>query len=85
MKSGVGVLGSEIDSKVSIVCVVSKDLITKGIKAGDIAKEIGKNLGGGGGGKPHLATAGGKDPSNMKNAIDSFKQDLVSKLKNVNE
>lgn len=85
MKSGVGVLGSEIDSKVSIVCVVSKDLITKGIKAGDIAKEIGKNLGGGGGGKPHLATAGGKDPSNMKNAIDIFKQDLVNKLKNVNE
>ncbi|MCH8012195.1 MAG: alanine--tRNA ligase [Candidatus Marinimicrobia bacterium] len=85
MKSGIGVLGSEINSKVSIVCVVSKDLITKGIKAGDIAKEIGNNLGGGGGGKSHLATAGGKDPSNMKIAIDSFKQDLVNKLKNVNE
>ena len=41
--------------------MVTDDLINKGIQANEIAQLIGKEIGGGGGGKPHLATAGGRD------------------------
>lgn len=70
MKTGVGVLISEIDEKVGIVCVVSDDLIKdKKILAGKIVGDIAKIVGGGGGGRPHLATAGGKDVSKIAEAL----------------
>ncbi len=72
MKSGVGVLISEIDGKVGIVAVVSDDLIKeKKILAGNIVKQVAQIVGGSGGGKPHLATAGGKDVSKIGEALDS--------------
>ncbi|MFH2032558.1 MAG: alanine--tRNA ligase [Bacteroidota bacterium] len=62
MKSGIGVLIAQIEGKVGIVTVVSEDLIKeKKISAGKIVGELAKIVGGGGGGRPHLATAGGKD------------------------
>ncbi|MBU0561406.1 MAG: alanine--tRNA ligase [Bacteroidetes bacterium] len=62
MKSGIGVLIAQIEEKVGIVTVVSEDLIKeKKISAGKIVGELAKIVGGGGGGRPHLATAGGKD------------------------
>ena len=69
MKTGIGVLGAEGD-KPMIVVVVSNDLIKEGLNAGSIAKSIGAEMGGGGGGKPHLATAGGKDLDSLKNALN---------------
>jgi alanyl-tRNA synthetase len=75
MKSGVGVLISEIDGKVGIVAVVSDDLIKeKKILAGNIVKETAKIVGGSGGGRPHLATAGGKDTSKIDEALNSVSQ-----------
>ncbi len=59
--SGVGLLAAEIDGKVQLVCVVTDDLVSKGLKAGSIVGPIAKKLGGGGGGRPHMATAGAKD------------------------
>lgn len=62
IKSGVGVLIAQIDDKVGIVCTVSDDLIKdKKLSAGKIVGVLAKIVGGGGGGRPHLATAGGKD------------------------
>ena len=62
IKSGVGVLIAQIEDKVGIVAVVSDDLIKdKKLSAGKIVGELSKLVGGGGGGRPHLATAGGKD------------------------
>ncbi len=73
MKGGVGVLISEIDDKVGIVAVVSDDLIKeKKILAGNIVKEVAKVVGGSGGGKPHLATAGGKDVTKIDEALASL-------------
>jgi alanyl-tRNA synthetase len=73
MNSGVGVLISEIDGKVGIVAVVSDDLIKeKKILSGNLVKEIAKIVGGSGGGRPHLATAGGKDISKINDALDSI-------------
>ncbi len=71
MGSGIGLLISEINGKVGIVCVVSDDLIKKqNLSAGKIVGAIAKLVGGGGGGRPHLATAGGKDVSKIDEALD---------------
>jgi alanyl-tRNA synthetase len=66
----VGILGSAIDGKASFVCVVTDDLIKgKGLQAGKIVGALAKLVGGGGGGKPHLATAGGKDVAKLADAL----------------
>ncbi len=75
MKSGVGVLISEIEGKVGIVAVVSDDLIKdKKILAGNIVKQVAQVVGGSGGGKPHLATAGGKDVSKIDEALNTVER-----------
>ncbi len=75
IKSGVGVLFSVVDEKVSIVCVISDDLIKeKKLSAGKIVGEIAKLVGGGGGGKNHLATAGGKDVANVQAALSKVEE-----------
>lgn len=73
MKSGAGLLISEVDGKAHMVCVVSDDLIkTKNLTAGKIVGQVAKILGGGGGGRPHLATAGGKEVSKINEALKEF-------------
>ena len=59
---GVAVLATVIDGSPRLVAAVTKDLIKEGIKAGDLIKVAAKEIGGGGGGRPSLAEAGGKDP-----------------------
>jgi alanyl-tRNA synthetase len=81
----VGATAAIIDGKVNIVAVVSDNLIKqKGLDAGKIAKDIAKIVGGGGGGKPHLATAGGKDVSRLNEAMSQVKnivQNYLNKSK----
>jgi len=80
MKSGIGVLVSEIENKVGIVAVVSDDLIKeRKILAGNIVKKAAAIVGGSGGGRPHLATAGGKDVSR----IDEMLAQLESIISNI--
>jgi len=68
--SGVGVMGTVIDDKVSFIAVVTDDLIReRGLKAGDIVKDVAQVAGGSGGGKPHLAQAGGRDPAKLEGAL----------------
>jgi alanyl-tRNA synthetase len=68
--SGVGVLGAVVEEKVALVCVVSDDLVQqKKLQAGKIVGELAKLVGGGGGGRPHLATAGGKDVAKLPEAL----------------
>jgi alanyl-tRNA synthetase len=64
IKSGVVVIASESDGKVQIVVAVTQDL-TGRIKAGQIVKEIAPIVGGGGGGRPDFAEAGGKQPAKI--------------------
>ena len=61
LSSGVAVLGSESEGKLNLVCATTEDL-TKTLPAGKIAKTLAQIAGGGGGGKPTRATAGGKNP-----------------------
>jgi alanyl-tRNA synthetase len=70
LKNGIGVLFMKGDDKPSAVVVVSKSLNETGIHAGNLAKEIGGFMGAGGGGKPHLATAGGRDNSSLESAME---------------
>ena len=55
--------------KVTFVAAVSDDLIAKGLRAGDWVRETAKIAGGGGGGRPQMAQAGGKDPAKLNDAL----------------
>lgn len=68
---GIGLLATVIDDKVQLVCVVTDDL-TKTKPAGKLVGLVAKEVGGGGGGKPHLATAGGKDVTKLDAAVTMF-------------
>ena len=68
--SGLGVVGTVLNGKVSLIAVVTPDLIeTRGLNAGDIVKRVARLVGGSGGGKPHLARAGGKDAEKLDQAL----------------
>ncbi len=70
MKSGVGLLAAVIDDKVLLVCVVTDDLIKeRKLKAGAIVGAVAKQLGGGGGGKPHMATAGARNAEKLDEVL----------------
>ena len=64
-------LAAEIDGKVALLAAVSKDLVGKGVKAGDCVRVAAKAVGGGGGGRPDLAEAGGKDPAKIDDALQA--------------
>ncbi|MBC8403410.1 MAG: hypothetical protein H8E14_18145, partial [Candidatus Marinimicrobia bacterium] len=83
LNSGVAVLGADISGKPGAVVVVTPDLVQVGIKAGDLAREIGKFMGAGGGGRPHLATAGGKDLSKLPDALENIRKKIAQQLENL--
>jgi alanyl-tRNA synthetase len=78
-EKSIALIGTILNEKPMIVCAVSDDL-TKLVKAGDVVREVGKQMGGGGGGKPHLATAGGKDVDSLESALKYGKQFIKSKV-----
>ncbi len=80
LDSGIGVLGSAAGEKPEIVVVVTKDLIDAGIIATDLARAIGSAMGGGGGGRAHLATAGGKDKMRFHDALKYAKKIIQDAL-----
>ena len=67
------VLASNADGKVNIVAMATKEAIEKGAHAGNIIREVAKVTGGGGGGKPDSAQAGGKDASKIDEALSIVK------------
>ncbi|RYL94737.1 alanine--tRNA ligase [Sporolactobacillus sp. THM19-2] len=70
-RSLIVVLASVEDGKVHLVSGVTKDLISKGFHAGKIIKEVASVCGGGGGGRPDMAQAGGRQPEKVGKALDS--------------
>ena len=82
-KSAAIVLGfGEDDDKATLLAGMTNDLIEKGLKAGDIIKAIAPIIDGGGGGRPQMAQAGGKNPKKindaLKKAAELIKEKLVS-------
>jgi alanyl-tRNA synthetase len=70
ISSGVVVLLSNAEGKVNLIARATKDVIEKGIHCGKIIKEVASVVGGGGGGRPDMAQAGGKNPENIAVAIE---------------
>ena len=71
LASGIAVLGAVAEGKVSLICLVTPDLVKRGKHAGKIVGELAKICGGGGGGRPDMAQAGGKDPSKLDAALQA--------------
>ncbi len=78
---GVVVLLSELDGKVNVVVTATDGAIKKGVHSGNIIKELAKCVGGGGGGRPNMAQAGGKDPTGIKTAIKRAEEILATHIK----
>ena len=71
------VIGSESNGKPTLTVSLSDDLVAEGKNAGLYVREAGKLIKGGGGGQPHFATAGGKDPEGLEAAVDKIVEDAV--------
>jgi alanyl-tRNA synthetase len=82
LKSGVVVLASEYQGKVNMIAAATKDMIGKGIHSGNLIREVAKVTGGGGGGRPDMAQAGGKDPLKISQALDKVEVILAHQLDN---
>ena len=74
LESAVIVLASPQGEKVNIIAGVTKDLIAKGHHAGKLVKEVATICGGGGGGRPDMAQAGGKDASQIEKALGTVEE-----------
>ncbi|MFY0713578.1 alanine--tRNA ligase [Seonamhaeicola sp. NFXS20] len=70
-------LGAEQNGKALLSCYISKELVaSKNLNAGQVVRELGKHIQGGGGGQPFFATAGGKNPSGINDALKAAKDYL---------
>jgi alanyl-tRNA synthetase len=74
------VLGSVDDGRAYLVVNLDKSLVERGIDAVPVAREAGKKIGGGGGGRPNLGEAGGKNPDGLEEAYEVARSQLVSAL-----
>jgi alanyl-tRNA synthetase len=79
--SGVVVLGTVMNEKPMLIAAVTQDLIARGLKAGDLIKRVAKVVGGGGGGRPDMAQAGGKDASKLNESLDQVEGYIRENLK----
>lgn len=77
LPSGIILLAAENNGKVLLAAGVSKDLIDKGYHAGKLIKQAAEVCGGGGGGRPDMAQAGGKDPSKINEALRQVKENIT--------
>ena len=80
-QSAVAVLACVVNERPMLIASVTDDLVKRGIKAGDLVKFVATPLGGGGGGRPTLAQAGGKDASKLDEALGSVVGWVEGKLK----
>ena len=78
---GVVVLASEADGKVNLVAMATEEAMKKGAHAGNLIKAIAGKVGGGGGGRPNMAQAGGKNPAGIPDAVAEAKAALETQIK----
>ena len=80
LTGGVVVLISDKDGKVNLVAMASDEAMAKGAHAGNLVKAIAKEVGGGGGGRPNMAQAGGKNPAGIAKALEEAEKALAGQL-----
>lgn len=72
-EKGVALLGAEVDGSAALVCQVDEELVEqRGLKAGPLVQQAAEHVGGGGGGRPTLAQAGGPNASGLSAAVDAL-------------
>ena len=77
---GVVVLASDCDGKVNLIAMVTEEVMKKGAHAGNLIKGIAALVGGGGGGRPNMAQAGGKNPAGIPDAIAKVAEVLEAQV-----
>lgn len=81
IEDGIVVLASAKDGKVSLIAMATDSAMKKGAHAGNLIKEIASLVGGGGGGRPNMAQAGGKNPAGINAAMDKVKEVVEGQIK----
>lgn len=80
LDEGVIVLASETDGKVNLMAMATEEAMKQGAHAGNLIKGIAALVGGGGGGRPNMAQAGGKNPAGIPQAVLKAKEILESQI-----
>lgn len=80
VSEGIVVIASENDGKVNLIAMATDHAVKKGAHAGNLIKEIAPLVGGGGGGRPNMAQAGGKNPDGIQDAIAKAKEIAANQL-----
>ena len=81
LKEGVVVLVSSMGEKVNLIAMATEEAVKKGAHAGNLIKELAGLVGGGGGGRPNMAQAGGKNPSGMDEVLKKAPMLLEKQIK----
>ena len=74
-------IASVLDGKVNLMAAVTDEAQKKGAHAGNLIKAIAGKVGGGGGGRPNMAQAGGKNPAGIPDAVAEAKTALETQIK----
>jgi alanyl-tRNA synthetase len=80
--NGVVILGSVIDGRPMVVVMATDEMVKAGIHSGNIARELAGKMGGGGGGSPAVAQAGGKNADQLSAALGSAEEIIRNSLAN---
>ena len=80
VSEGIVVIASANDGKVNLIAMATDGAVKKGAHAGNLIKEVAPLVGGGGGGRPNMAQAGGKNPAGITDAIAKAKEVATSQL-----
>jgi alanyl-tRNA synthetase len=75
------IVGSVDDGRAYLVVNLDESLVGRGLDASKLVRDIGRHIGGGGGGRPTLAEAGGKNPAGLRDALEAGKQAIAAALK----
>ena len=75
------IVGSVDDGRAYLVVNLDESLVGKGLDASKLVRELGRHIGGGGGGRPTLAEAGGKNPAGLRDALNAGKQAIADALR----
>lgn len=76
LKSAIIALAAEREGKAMLLLLLTSDLVEKGFHAGKLINTMAREVGGGGGGKPHLAQAGGPDAQNIPQALEAIRKSI---------
>jgi alanyl-tRNA synthetase len=80
-KADGAIVGSVDDGRVYLVVNLDESLVGRGLDATKLVRDLGRHIGGGGGGRPTLAEAGGKNPAGLRDALAAGKQAIVEALR----